>query len=148
MIPAGATIGTDRLPAAAGVVGRKMKTSPRTMRSVARVLLFDEQGRLLLLFDPDPEQGGYWYTPGGRIEPGESPEEAARRELVEELGLDVPNLGPVVLRRRARFTYGGRRLDQDEWHLLGRVVSPVVGPGRAGDAGGGGCGRAPLAVPL
>ena len=110
-----------------------MKTASRTKRSVARALLFDERGRLLLLFDPDPERGGYWYPPGGRIEPGESPEEAARRELVEEIGLDVPELGPVVLRRRARFTYGGERLDQDEWHLLGRVESPVVGPGRAGD---------------
>jgi len=86
-----------------------MKTAPRTKRSVARVLLFDERGRLLLLFDPDPEQGGYWYPPGGRIEPGESPEEAARRELIEELGLDVPNLGPVLLRRRAssRTVAGG-----------------------------------------
>jgi 8-oxo-dGTP pyrophosphatase MutT (NUDIX family) len=111
-----------------------MKTAPVIKRCAARVLLFDEQGRLLLLFDPDPVRGGYWYPPGGRIEPGESPEQAARRELVEEVGLDVADLGPVVLRRRARFTYGGQHLDQDEWHLLGRVESPVVGPGRAGDS--------------
>ena len=111
-----------------------MKTAPVIKRPVARVLLFDEQERLLLLFDPDPVQGGYWYPPGGGIEPGESPEQAARRELVEEVGLDVTELGPVVLRRRARFTWRGKRLDQDEWHLLGRVVSPVVGPVRAGDS--------------
>ena len=111
-----------------------MKTAPVIKRPVARVLLFDEDGRLLLLFDPDTVQGGYWYPPGGGIEPGESPEQAARRELVEEVGLDVTELGPVVLRRRARFTWRGKRLDQDEWHLLGRVVSPVVGPGRAGDS--------------
>ncbi len=103
-------------------------------RPVARVLLFDELGRVLLLFDADPECGGYWYPPGGRIEPGESPEEAARRELIEEIGLDVAELGPVVLRRRARFVYGGRTMDQDEWHLLGHVQSPVIGSGRAGDA--------------
>lgn len=108
--------------------------SAQIERPVARVLLFDELDRVLLLFDPDPEWGGYWYPPGGRIEPGESPEEAARRELAEEIGLDVPDLGPVVLRRRARFVHGGRQLDQDEWHLLGRVPSPVIGSARAGDS--------------
>jgi len=30
---------------------------------------------------PDPVDGSYWYPPGGRIEAGESPERAARREL-------------------------------------------------------------------
>src|ERR1035437_6561938 len=85
-----------------------MKTAPVIKRPVARVLLGDEDGRLLLLFDPDPIRGAYWYPPGGGIEPGESPEQAARRGLVEEVGLDVTDLGPVV--------------------------SPVVGPGRAGDS--------------
>jgi 8-oxo-dGTP pyrophosphatase MutT (NUDIX family) len=111
-----------------------MEPQPAEQRPVARVLLFDELDRLLLLFDPDPARGGYWYPPGGRIEPGETPEAAARRELIEEIGLEVQALGPVVLRRRASFTYRGHRLDQDEWHLLGRVERPVVGPGRAGDS--------------
>ena len=31
-----------------------------------------------MLFDPDPDRGRYWYPPGGRIEPGETPEAAAR----------------------------------------------------------------------
>jgi 8-oxo-dGTP pyrophosphatase MutT (NUDIX family) len=105
-----------------------MKQKPVIQRLVARVLLFDQKDQLLLLFDPDPDRGGYWYPPGGRIEDGESPEEAARRELAEEVGLDVVEVGPVVLRRRARFTYGDRQFDQDEWHLLGRVAAPEIGP--------------------
>jgi 8-oxo-dGTP pyrophosphatase MutT (NUDIX family) len=100
---------------------------PRVIkRRVARVLLFDQQRRLLLLFDPDPDRGLYWYPPGGQIEDDESPEAAARRELNEELGLDVTDLGPVVLRGRARFVYGDQLLDQDEWHLLGRVDDPEI----------------------
>ena len=110
-----------------------MKQPPVIQRDVARVLLFDQQDRLLLLFDPDPDRGLYWYPPGGRIEEGESPEAAARRELNEELGLDVTDLGPVVLRRRTRFMYGDQLLDQDEWHLLGRVDVPDIRSSRPDD---------------
>ena len=110
-----------------------MRRARVIQRQVARVLLFDPQDRLLLLFDPDPDRGLYWYPPGGRIEDGESPEESAHRELVEELGLEVAGLGPVVLRRRTRFTYGDEILDQDEWHLLGRVDGPQIGSSRPGD---------------
>ena len=87
-------------------------------RPVARVLLFDDADRILLLYDADA--GGYWYTPGGGIEAGETAEEAALRELREELGLAV-DLGEMVLRRRTRFEVRGRQLDQDVVHFLGRV---------------------------
>jgi 8-oxo-dGTP pyrophosphatase MutT (NUDIX family) len=110
-----------------------MKATPVIKRQAARVLLFDDQERLLLLFDPDPVDGSYWYPPGGRIEAGESPEQAARRELIEEVGIDAVDIGPVVLRRHARFTYHGQRLDQDEWHLLGHLRGPAVLRSRPGD---------------
>jgi 8-oxo-dGTP pyrophosphatase MutT (NUDIX family) len=109
-----------------------MDQPPVIQRPVARVLLFDERDRLLLLFDPDPDRGQYWYPPGGRIEPGETPQAAARRELVEEIGVDA-GIGPAVLRRRARFTYGDRRFDQAEWHFTARVSDPVVPVSRPGD---------------
>jgi ADP-ribose pyrophosphatase YjhB (NUDIX family) len=102
-------------------------------RPAARVLILDRTDRLLLLFDPDPEFGGYWYPPGGRVEPGETPEAAALRELQEELGLDLPVLGPVVLRRRVVFHYRGRTLDADEWHFSARAEEADLGRGRLND---------------
>jgi 8-oxo-dGTP pyrophosphatase MutT (NUDIX family) len=46
----------------------------------------DDSGRILLVKQSD---SGKWSTPGGAIEPGESPEQAAIREVHEETGLDI-----------------------------------------------------------
>jgi len=51
----------------------------------AGVAVFNDEGRLLLARHVE---GDRWTTPGGQIEPGESPRDAAIRELYEETGLD------------------------------------------------------------
>ena len=60
---------------------------------VAVGVLVDPAGRFLLTSRPEGKvYAGYWEFPGGKLEPGESVEDALRRELHEELGITI---GPV-----------------------------------------------------
>ncbi len=57
---------------------------------VAAVALIDPDGRVLIAQRPEGRaMAGLWEFPGGKIEPGESPEAALIRELDEELGIDT-----------------------------------------------------------
>jgi 8-oxo-dGTP pyrophosphatase MutT (NUDIX family) len=77
-------------------------------RQAARVIVVDEHGSVLLLrgFDPArPERGSWWFTPGGGLDPGESPADAARRELYEETGLRVDDLRDPRFERDITFEF-------------------------------------------
>lgn len=57
---------------------------------VAAVALVDADGRILLAQRPaGKSMAGLWEFPGGKVEPGERPEETLIRELHEELGIEV-----------------------------------------------------------
>ena len=57
---------------------------------VAAVVLVDADGRVLLAQRPEGKaMAGLWEFPGGKVEPGETPEAALIRELHEELGIDT-----------------------------------------------------------
>jgi lipoyl(octanoyl) transferase len=73
---------------AADALGRARAEAGPDLRTVS-VVPVGADGRVLLL-RRSAERGGFWQQVTGRIEPGESPAEAARRELREETGADVP----------------------------------------------------------
>jgi 8-oxo-dGTP diphosphatase len=67
-------------------------------RRSARVILLDRGGRVLLVrlaIRRDGAPFAFWATPGGGVEAGETDLDAARRELLEELGLQADLSGPV-----------------------------------------------------
>jgi len=96
-------------------------------RLAARVLLIDQAGRVLLFhgIDPADPTDEYWVTPGGGLEPGESPVQGAVRELFEETGLrvDPATLGGPVFRNVVEFSFDGRRYRQEQDFFLLRVPS-------------------------
>lgn len=99
------------------------------VRPAVRALLLDEADRLLLLCGRDPSHPGhghFWFTVGGGLDPGESPESALRREIAEEVGLrDVRILSPVWLLRN-RFVFNGRSFDQENTFYLVRTPESAV----------------------
>ncbi len=72
---------------------------PPRLRHAARALVIDSDDRILLL-RVIVDDVSVWIAPGGGIETGESPLDALRRELVEEIGLRFTDAPPHVWHQR------------------------------------------------
>ena len=93
--------------------------------------MLDPQDRILLInaIDPARRNGpGWWEIPGGGIDPGESTDDAVRRELWEEAGISDAEIGPCVWVQAVEFTFAGWRFEQDEWVHLARCDGSAQGP--------------------
>ena len=87
------------------------------MLLVSAVALIDHDGRVLMAQRPEGKpMAGLWEFPGGKIEPGETPETALIRELDEELGINTAAscLAPLSF---ASHSYGPRD-NRPAFHLL------------------------------
>jgi len=74
-------------------------------RPSARLLLLDDERRVLLFrFVPKASGQAFWATPGGALDPGESFEQAALRELREETGIVVDRIDAPVASRSFTMT--------------------------------------------
>lgn len=113
-----------------------MDGRPVTDRPTARVIVLDEGGRVLLFQiedlplphagDPDGERlVVFWITPGGGVEPGESFEEAARRELREETGFDPESVGPCLFEDEVLIARADRDIRLHIRFYLARVAGEV-----------------------
>lgn len=101
-------------------------------RRSAKVLLIDGRGRTLLFCGVDPQDAGkgrFWFPPGGGIETDESPQQAAVREVCEEVGLQLApdQLSAEVMQREASFTHEGITYRQIEHYFVARIED-AVGP--------------------
>jgi len=110
---------------------------------VAVGVLIDRDGQFLLTSRPEGKvYAGYWEFPGGKLEAGESVEEALRRELHEELGIEIGAAQPWKIElmdyphARVRlhfckvFAWSGefqmREQQTMAWQTLPVAVSPVL----------------------
>ncbi len=87
-------------------------------RDAARLLVLTPDFRVLVLRLEPAFRDPFWVTPGGGLDEGESYEDAARRELREEVGRDDLELGPCIWHRQVTFTWERWRVHQRERTFL------------------------------
>ena len=94
-------------------------------------MVFDPEGRVLLIrcvvMRLDGDEFVFWLTPGGEIEPGEEPAEAAVRELREELGLKSEVKAAYT--EANQFEHQGEMRDNTDFVFVTRCAAnePVMG---------------------
>jgi 8-oxo-dGTP pyrophosphatase MutT (NUDIX family) len=94
----------------------------------ARVLCLDGGGRLLLMKWRDPFDGhDTWEPPGGGIEEGETPRQAAARELREEAGI-VAEVSEAYVRVPRDDWWKGKRRDREEPFFVAEAGDAAVVP--------------------
>lgn len=86
------------------------------------VVLDDDRRVLITRRATDSHQGGLWEFPGGKVELGETVQQALARELLEELGIEPCRTSPLL---EVNHDYGDKRVLLDVhvvWEFTGRAL--------------------------
>jgi len=84
---------------------------------ICGAIVVDDSGRIALVKEAKQWARGKWMIPGGKLEQGESIEDATRREVKEEANLDVKLLGLIGIYRYTR----------DNWVQFAFLAKPIGG---------------------
>ena len=97
-------------------------TEPESVVHVAAGILFDRERRVLIARRPDrSHQGGKWEFPGGKVDAAESAFDALKRELREELGIELQSAQPYV---QVTHAYPDRTVLLDTWQVTAYHGAP------------------------
>ena len=100
------------------------------LRRSSRIIVLDPGLRTLMFRFDIPQREPFWVTAGGECEPGESFEEAARRELFEETGITAEP-GQQIARTTPEFvTPEGEPVQADERYFLVHVAEAMIDTSR------------------
>jgi 8-oxo-dGTP diphosphatase len=98
-------------------------------RATVRILLIAPAGRILLIRYEDPRilySPVFWCTPGGGVDPGESLDQAVRRELLEETGIVDFELGPQVWYGEPVINISGERVQFRDHYFVAHCPSEAL----------------------
>ncbi len=98
-----------------------------TLPTRSRLIIL-QHGRILLIRRRKDGAEPYWVFPGGGVEMGETPEQAAMREAREELGIEVEILKPFQ-----SLTHVVRGSEMTEQFYLAKVVGGTLGTGQGAE---------------